>query len=248
MDETIMSEHAATRQGSRRKSPVENPDAGGALTPRLGRRRPVGCVSVVGQKQMHEEASNTSSVPAARVGAAAATTPRSRLRATTCTLGIGLVLVLASGVNLAVAHAVCAGDRPCFDKVYMDGPTTLVATWHHYSTVGHFIQFRYSSPGGPEPQERTSGDEFRIYRVQPGTTFTLKVQGCEEFVLGPSDCSPWDTTTFTVPMPSFGPLEPESVAGPPRKVEPQQPSTTCGTACQPGAEVPQVLLPSPGPR
>jgi hypothetical protein len=121
---------------------------------------------------------------------------------TTCTLGIGLVLVLAGGVNPAIAHAVCGSDRPCFDKVYMDG----------------------------------------------STTYTLKVQGCEKDVSGTSDCTPWDTTTFTVPMPSFGPPEPEPVAGPPRKVEPQQPSTTCGTACQPGGGVPEVLLPNPGPR
>jgi hypothetical protein len=75
-----------------------------------------------------EHASNTPSVLA--VGTAAATTLQSRLRSTTCTLGIGLVLALASGLNPAVAHAVCGSDRPCFDKIYMDGPTTLVTTWH----------------------------------------------------------------------------------------------------------------------
>jgi hypothetical protein len=249
MDETIMSEHTATRQGTRSESRVENPEAGGAFKPRLGLRRRVGSASIVGQNQP-EGASNTSSVPAPRVGATTARTAlRSRLRATTCTLGIGLLLALASGLNPAMAHAVCGSDRPCFDTIYMDGPKTLVATWHG-GNQPDFINYnvRYSSPGGPEPQAEVVGGDYRIYGVEPGTTYTLKVQSCAVGFLSYSKCTPWDTTTFTVPMPSFGPPEPKPVAGPPRKVDPQQPSTTCGTPCQPGGGVPEVLLPSPGPR
>jgi hypothetical protein len=248
MDETIMSEHPATRQGSRSESRLETPDAGGAFKPMLGLRRRVGSVSGVGQNQP-EGASNTSSVPAAIGGTAAPTTPRSRRRATTCTLAIGVVLVFASGLNPAVAHAVCGSDRPCFDKIYMDGPTTLVATWYG-GNQPDFINYnvRYSSPGGPEPQAEVVGGDYRIYGVEPGTTYTLKVQSCAVGFLSYSKCTPWDTTTFTVPMPSFGPPEPEPVAGPPRKVDPPQPSTTCGTACQPGGGVPAVLLPNRGPR
>jgi hypothetical protein len=130
----------------------------------------------------------------------------------------------------------------------MDGSTTLVAKWHSANGWYPYSKFRYSSAGGPEPQAEEWGSDYRIYGVTPGTTYTLKVQGCEKDVFGTSDCTPWDTTTFTVPMPSFGPPEPEPVAGPPRKVEPQQPSITCGTACQPGGGVPEVLLPNPGPR
>jgi hypothetical protein len=113
-----------------------------------------------------------------------------------------------------------------------------------------FINYnvRYSPPGGPEPQAEVVGGDYRIYGVAPGTTYTLKVQSCAVGFLSYSKCTPWDTTAFTVPMPSFGPPEPEPAAGPPRKVEPQQPSTTCGTACQPGGGVPEVLLPNPGPR
>jgi hypothetical protein len=204
-------------------------------------------LTVAGREQVRTQVSNTSPAPAAIVSAAA--TPRSRLRTTTCTLGIGLSLVLAGSVYPAIAHAVCGSDRPCFDKISMDGPTTLVATWHE-GTQPDFINYniRYSSPGGPEPQAEVIDLQYRIYDVEPGTTYTLKVQSCAVGFMSYSKCTPWDTTTFTVPMPSFGPPEPEPVALPPRKLEPQQPSTACGSACQPGGEAPQVVLPSPGPR
>jgi hypothetical protein len=139
--------------------------------------------------------------------------------AVTATLTIGAAassLFCANGI----AHAVCGSDRPCFTDVHMEGPTTLVATWtfpdEGYADEGYnFEQFRYSSAGGPEPQSKSYGPPYRIYGVQPGVAYTLKVQGCRITLFG-SDCSPWDTTQFTVPAPEAPAPPPE----PPRKVDP----------------------------
>jgi hypothetical protein len=155
-------------------------------------------------------------------------------------------LSVAGALNPALAHAVCGGDRPCFDRIYLDGATTLVAIWHPGSTWSDYYNFRYSSPGGPEPQAVIGGLENRIYGVQPGITYTLKVQACDSHMFSGSTCTPWDATTFTLPAPDapappmFEPPQPAPARAPsaPQSGDPLpggEPSETCGDACQPGA-------------
>jgi len=134
----------------------------------------------------------------------------------------------------------------------MDGQTTLVATWH--DGIQSSYNFRYSSPGGPEPQSNVGRTtEYRIYSVQPGTTYTLKIQGCDkDNPFSSSDCTPWDTTAFTVPMPMFGSPQPAPAPAPsaPQTGDPlpggDQPTQGCGDACLPGAGAPLVVPPPRG--
>lgn len=70
-----------------------------------------------------------SSVLEARAGATTTkTAPRSRLRATTCAAGIGIGLVLASGLHPGPAGAQGA--------IITDGPTTIVDTWNGFPISG----------------------------------------------------------------------------------------------------------------
>jgi hypothetical protein len=90
----------------------------------------------------------------------------------------------------------------------MEGRTTLVATWAEPEDTDYPLKnFRYSSAGGPEPQSETFALSFTIYGVQPGVTYTLKVQGCRPALFG-YDCTPWDTTQFTGPAPAPPPPAP----------------------------------------
>src|SRR5690349_3068307 len=95
----------------------------------------------------------------------------------------GSLLAIGASLELPKAQATCGDDRPCFDKIYMEEPNTLVATWHLGGRYSDFYQVRYSSPGGPEPQakvEVSANPTYRIYEATPGATYTLKVQGCEQ--------------------------------------------------------------------
>jgi hypothetical protein len=150
-----------------------------------------------------------------------------------------LVATTALFVGLPQAHATCGSDRPCFDRIYMEGENTLVATWHEGNGDHDFNQFRYSSPGGPEPQAKVSGSEYRIHDPKPGATYTLKVQSCEGDSFGGTDCTPWDTATFTVPKrPLFGGnLDTSDLAGMPRPDSPvvKAPVLECPACADRGA-------------
>jgi hypothetical protein len=138
--------------------------------------------------------------------------------ALTATLTVGSAVSWLFCAN-GIAHAVCGGDRPCFTGVHMEDPATLAATWTDTYPVYDYLNVRYSSPGGPEPQAEIGANatDYRIYGVQPGVTYTVKVQGCKrtiELFGDSSKCTPFDATQFTVPAP-----EPPPPPPPPRKVE-----------------------------
>ncbi len=129
-------------------------------------------------------------------------------------IACGSFLVVGMSFGIPSANATCGADRPCFDKIYMEDPDTLVVTWHEGSRYHDFDQIRYSSPGGPEPQAQAEGGIYRIHEPRPGATYTLKVQSCERDVLGSTDCTPWDTTTFTVPKRNtFGGINTDDLTG-----------------------------------
>jgi hypothetical protein len=133
-----------------------------------------------------EEASNMSA-PAATVGAITAKAAASHgLRGTICTLGIGLILTLSSGLNPAQAHAVCGGNSPCFDSIDMEGPTTLEARWHRPDSQLFFDYYNFQYNSTVDPEWRLNEGPTIIRGVQPGVTYTLMVQSCGRAIFNPS--------------------------------------------------------------
>jgi hypothetical protein len=111
-----------------------------------------------------------------------------------CPFGVGT----ARADNLNGDVIACAVDRPCITELYQDG-TTLVIGWDGEGDWGHY-NFRWGRPGRDETQSETDGGtsgSFRITNVNPGMTYTVKVQGCNRDLFGNSSCTPWEEDLYT---------------------------------------------------
>ncbi len=118
------------------------------------------------------------------------------------TLGIALLL---AGLSPAQARAGgdlngeinCAADRPCLNQLSQNG-TTAVVGWDGHQNYNHY-NFRWSGPGHPESQSQIDGGSggSASFTVEPASTYTVKVQGCNVDITGHSTCSSWDEGFFT---------------------------------------------------
>lgn len=105
--------------------------------------------------------------------------------------GVLAVPAPATAVPVGGDQVLCAVGQPCIDNLYQTG-TTIVVEWKGDQEWDAY-NVRWSRPGRAETQHAVAGGRrgsFRITTVNPGVTYTVKVQGCETHVLSSSTCSP----------------------------------------------------------
>ncbi|MCA0155348.1 fibronectin type III domain-containing protein [Tsukamurella sp. M9C] len=121
--------------------------------------------------------------------------------------GVLAVPAPATAVPVGGDQVLCAVGQPCIDNLYQTG-TTIVVEWKGDQEWDAY-NVRWSRPGRAETQHAVAGGRrgsFRITTVNPGVTYTVKVQGCETHVLSSSTCSPWEEASITArPNLPYGP-------------------------------------------
>jgi len=100
-----------------------------------------------------------------------------------------IICALVSGYSWASPNKGCPTDRPCFNGEYQNGNSVVfeftgVTGWDFYN-------IRYRTTGGQETQVENRSGIYTINNVQPDSTYTISVQGCNSRILASSRCSPW---------------------------------------------------------
>jgi hypothetical protein len=111
-----------------------------------------------------------------------------------------LVLAALALSDAANAQRQCPDDRPCIGGQYLKG-STLITEWSSADNWDNY-NVRWSRPGRGETQVSVSGGRsgsFRINNVQFGTTYTVKVQGCNSSFGSSSVCSPYYENAYKMP-------------------------------------------------
>ncbi|QLY28658.1 fibronectin type III domain-containing protein [Nocardia huaxiensis] len=116
------------------------------------------------------------------------------------------LLAAAAAVTVLPATAqaspsiACAYDRPCIKDLYMTDAGLYVG-WDGQDSYDHY-NFRWSRPGRAESQHEIRGGSAggtTIKNAWSGTTYTVKVQGCDTDFFGSSTCTTWEERWITTP-------------------------------------------------
>jgi hypothetical protein len=102
------------------------------------------------------------------------------------------------GGNLSNDTVNCADDRPCVNHLYQAGGTVNVG-WDGHQNFDAY-NLRWSVPGYNADQVELPGGNsgtYQIKNVDPCTTYTVTVQGCNKRFLASSQCTPWGEGAMT---------------------------------------------------
>jgi hypothetical protein len=101
---------------------------------------------------------------------------------------------------VAAGHAqnLCRYDAPCFRAAYQDCHKVIF----DFGGVSgfDFYNVRYATEGGGTAQVENDSGIFVIDDAHANSTYTITVQGCNSSFLSSSDCSVWQSQSFTTQM------------------------------------------------